>query len=102
MGQEKIEELQARIDKMPERCKQLFRSDGVRVKSGLWCLSQKPTALRLKPATGILEMDIPIITSEHYNFETGARFGRALTDSQTVKLRAEGGWAGSGVAGGFV
>ena len=58
--------------------------------------SQKPRSLRYKPKTGLVELDIPIITSDHYNADSGTRFGKAMSDSRTVQ---KGGT--HGLAGGF-
>lgn len=43
--------------------------------------SQKPSNLRLKSNTGIVELDIPIMTSDNYNLPLGNHFGKALHDS---------------------
>ena len=58
--------------------------------------AQKPQELRLKPNTGLLEVDIPILTQENYNEDTGARYGKALSDSKTLH-----GSSSHGLAGGF-
>ena len=58
--------------------------------------SQKPRSMKYKPKTGLVELEIPIITSDHYNVDSGARFGKALSDSRTVQ---KGGT--HGLAGGF-
>ena len=52
--------------------------------------------MRYKPKTGLVELEIPIITTDHYNADSGARFGKALSDSRTVQ---KGGT--HGLAGGF-
>ena len=58
--------------------------------------SQKPSELRLKPNTGLVEVDVPIFTHEHYNEESGSRYGKALSDSRTLH-----GKSSHGLAGGF-
>jgi RPC5 protein len=58
--------------------------------------SQKPSDLRLKPHTGLLEVDVPILTHEHYNADSGARYGKSVSES-----RALHGNASHGLAGGF-
>ncbi|PGH11758.1 hypothetical protein AJ80_07019, partial [Polytolypa hystricis UAMH7299] len=55
-----------------------------------------PTELRLKPKTGLVEVDIPITTQANYNDTKGLRFGNALRKS---RITSEGG--SHGVAGGF-
>lgn len=57
---------------------------------------QKPNALRLKPSTGLLEVDIPIDTYYNYDVGKGVKYGEALKQSRTAK---EGG--AFGMAGGF-
>lgn len=56
---------------------------------------QKPTTFRLKPQTGLLEVDVPINTSVNYDISKGLRYGDALKKSRV----AQGG--GYGMAGGF-
>lgn len=57
---------------------------------------QKPTSLRIKPATGLLEVDIPIDTRENYSREKGSEYGKALKAS---RVGPQGGT--HGLAGGF-
>ncbi|KAL2362083.1 hypothetical protein RJZ56_005024 [Blastomyces dermatitidis] len=57
---------------------------------------QKPTELRLKPRTGLVEVDIPINTHVNYDERKGLRYGNALKKSRVI---AEGG--SMGMAGGF-
>lgn len=57
---------------------------------------QKPTGLRLKPEVGLLEVDVPILTNEYYNDDTGYKYGKALAESRTIQA---GGTHGLG--GGF-
>ncbi|EGC47636.1 conserved hypothetical protein [Histoplasma capsulatum var. duboisii H88] len=57
---------------------------------------QKPTELRLKPRTGLVEVDIPINTHVNYDEKKGRRYGNALRKSRVI---AEGGTMG--MAGGF-
>ncbi|KAI1915495.1 hypothetical protein LOZ39_001107 [Ophidiomyces ophidiicola] len=57
---------------------------------------QKPTELRLKPNTGLVEVDIPINTRINYDERKGLRYGNALKKSRIIQ---EGGT--HGVAGGF-
>jgi hypothetical protein len=58
--------------------------------------SQAPTALRLKPEAGFVEVDVPLLTKENYNEISGERFGKAIADSRT--MQAGGSY---GLAGGF-
>jgi len=57
---------------------------------------QKPTSLRIKPTTGLLEVDVPIDTSDNYNREKGSDYGKALKRS---RVSQQGGT--HGLAGGF-
>ncbi|KAL1952640.1 hypothetical protein VTO42DRAFT_4579 [Malbranchea cinnamomea] len=57
---------------------------------------QKPTELRLKPKTGLVEVDIPINTRINYDERKGIRYGNALRKSNIVQ---QGGT--HGIAGGF-
>lgn len=57
--------------------------------------NQKPTALRLKPRTGLVEVDVPIITRENYDVGKGVRYGEALKKGRTARDGAYG------MAGGF-
>lgn len=58
--------------------------------------SQSPSELRLKAKTGLLELDVPILTQENYNADLGARYGKAMSDSKTLH-----GKSSHGLAGGF-
>ncbi|RAH49768.1 uncharacterized protein BO95DRAFT_511178 [Aspergillus brunneoviolaceus CBS 621.78] len=57
---------------------------------------QKPTGFRLKPSTGLVEVDVPINTRVNYDVSKGLRYGDALKRSQRAR---EGG--AYGMAGGF-
>jgi len=57
---------------------------------------QKPTALRLKPQTGLVEVDVPISTRVNYDVGKGLRYGDAMKKSRSAR---EGG--AYGMAGGF-
>jgi hypothetical protein len=57
---------------------------------------QKPTELRLKPRTGLIEVDVPINTHLNYDVKKGLRYGNSLRKSRVVR---EGG--SHGLAGGF-
>ena len=58
--------------------------------------SQKPSELRHKPNTGMVEVDVPILTHEHYNHDLGTRYGKAISDSKSLH-----GSSAHGLAGGF-
>ena len=58
--------------------------------------SQTPTSLRLKPKSGFLEIDVPILQQEHYNVTAGEKYGKAMSESRTLN---SGGT--HGLAGGF-
>ncbi|OJZ85753.1 hypothetical protein ASPFODRAFT_163236 [Aspergillus luchuensis CBS 106.47] len=57
---------------------------------------QKPTSFRLKPKTGLVEVDVPINTRVNYDVSKGLRYGDALKKSKSAR---EGG--AFGMAGGF-
>ncbi|KAL4958336.1 Sin-like protein conserved region-domain-containing protein [Aspergillus filifer] len=57
---------------------------------------QKPTSLRLKPKTGLVEVDVPINTRVNYDIGKGIKYGEALIKSRSAR---EGG--AYGMAGGF-
>lgn len=44
--------------------------------------SQKPSSFRQKPNTGIVEVDVPILTSDNYNQPLGDQFGKAMHESK--------------------
>ena len=58
--------------------------------------SQQPQSLRLKPSTGVVEVEVPILTQQNYNEDAGARYGRAMSDSRTVQVGSS-----HGLGGGF-
>lgn len=58
--------------------------------------SQAPHSLRRKPQQGFLEIDVPILTHEHYSEVAGKRFGKAVADSRTMHAGGT-----HGLAGGF-
>ncbi|KAK6384562.1 hypothetical protein LTS17_002125 [Exophiala oligosperma] len=57
---------------------------------------QNPTSLRLKPDTGFVEVDIPLVTTQHYNYDAAKKFGKTISESRT---RSAGG--SHGLGGGF-
>lgn len=57
---------------------------------------QKPAELRLKPKTGLVEVDIPINTRLNYDERKGHRYGNAMKKSNVAQ---QGGT--HGIAGGF-
>ncbi|RMZ82431.1 hypothetical protein DV737_g2094, partial [Chaetothyriales sp. CBS 132003] len=58
--------------------------------------NQKPRSLRLKPKTGMLEVDVPLLRQWDYNPDAAARYGRALAESKTMQVGAS-----HGLGGGF-
>lgn len=56
--------------------------------------SQKPTSLRIKPTTGIFEVDIPLLTSEHYNRDKGSEYGKAVHDAKAANPHISHGMSG--------
>lgn len=59
-------------------------------------MGQKPTALRMKPNTGLVEIDVPIFTRTTYDVSKGLKYGDAMKKSRVAR---DGG--GFGMAGGF-
>lgn len=57
---------------------------------------QKPVELRIKPQTGIVEVEVPVDTNINYDVRKGLKYGNAMRQSRTM---AEGG--AMGMAGGF-
>lgn len=57
---------------------------------------QKPTVFRLKPKTGLVEVDVPINTQVNYDVNKGLKYGEALKRSRATN---QGG--AYGLAGGF-
>lgn len=58
--------------------------------------NQKPMELRMKPSTGLVEIDVPIKTRTTYDVEKGMKYGEAMKKSRSAR---DGG--SFGVAGGF-
>lgn len=58
-----------------------------------------PSAARIKPASGVLELDIPINTSRHYDTEKGQRWGTALQKSREAASQKPSRGVGGGVGG---
>lgn len=57
---------------------------------------QKPTALRMKSSTGLVEVDVPLDTRQCYDVSKGLRYGEAIKKSRSAR---DGG--AYGMAGGF-
>ena len=57
---------------------------------------QKPTVLRMKPGTGLVEVEVPINTRAGYDVNKGLRYGDAMKKSRSAR---DGG--SFGMAGGF-
>ncbi|KAI5308997.1 hypothetical protein KEM55_004330 [Ascosphaera atra] len=62
--------------------------------------SQKPTELRLKPATGLVEVDIPLNTRLNYDEQKGLRYGNALRKSNVMNAGGSFGMTGGFITGG--
>lgn len=58
--------------------------------------SQRPTSLRIKPETGIFELDIPIPTSNNYNQPLGTQLGRTVREAKLAHPNST-----HGLGGGF-
>ncbi|KAG4304035.1 hypothetical protein PORY_002558 [Pneumocystis oryctolagi] len=48
----------------------------------------KPLELRIKPESGLVEIDVPIYTEQYYNEERGAEFARNLENDSTKKKKS--------------
>jgi hypothetical protein len=57
---------------------------------------QKPTSLRMKPSTGMVEVEVPIQTRGNYDVTKGLKYGDAMKKSRAGR---DGG--AFGMAGGF-
>lgn len=57
---------------------------------------QRPVELRMKPNTGLVEMDVPVNTRVTYGLEKGLRYGEAMKKSRSAR---DGG--AFGMSGGF-
>lgn len=57
---------------------------------------QRPSSFRIKPSTGIFEVDVPILTSDNYNLPQGQLFGNHLHESHVANP-----YTGHGLSGGF-
>ncbi|KKK14781.1 hypothetical protein AOCH_004192 [Aspergillus ochraceoroseus] len=62
---------------------------------------QKPTALRLKPKTGLVEVDVPINTRVNYDVGKGLRYGDALRKSRSAREGGAGSLVGDVDMGGM-
>ena len=47
-------------------------------------VNQKPLEVRIKPKSGVVEVDVPMATDEFFDVEKGIDFGSALKNSQSV------------------
>ncbi|KMQ48545.1 DNA-directed RNA polymerase III subunit Rpc5 [Trichophyton rubrum] len=57
-------------------------------------IGQKPLEFRLKPKTGLVELDIPIDTQVNYDEVKGLRYGNALAKSRITQENGSHGMAG--------
>lgn len=57
---------------------------------------QKPTGLRFKKHTGLVEVDVPLVTTEYYNHDAGTKYGAAMAESRISRVGGS-----HGLAGGF-
>jgi hypothetical protein len=58
--------------------------------------NQRPVQLRMKPRTGLVEVEVPISTRSNYDVNKGLRFGEAIKKSRSAR---DGG--AFGMSGGF-
>lgn len=61
--------------------------------------AQKPTNLRLKPSTGMVEVDVPILTHKYFNKHAGEKFGQALSESRVLQVGGSHGLGGGFTSG---
>ncbi|KAK2736399.1 hypothetical protein FQN57_000776 [Myotisia sp. PD_48] len=61
---------------------------------------QKPLELRLKPKTGLIELDVPINTQFNYDESKGLRYGNAMRKSNIIQAGGTHGMAGGFNSGG--
>ena len=47
--------------------------------------SQKPLEVRIKPASGLVEVDVPLIVDHYFNRSRGINFGEALRKNRTLQ-----------------
>ncbi|KAJ5098225.1 hypothetical protein N7532_005226, partial [Penicillium argentinense] len=59
-------------------------------------MGQKPTAMRMKPDSGLVEVEVPIFTRTTYDVNKGLKYGEAIKKSRAAR---DGG--AFGMAGGF-
>lgn len=64
--------------------------------------NQRPIQLRLKPRTGLVEVEVPIITRENYDVNKGMRYGDAVKKSRSARDGGAYGMAGGFTAGGGI
>lgn len=64
--------------------------------------NQRPTQLRMKARTGIVEVDVPINTRENYDINKGLRYGEAIKKSRSSRDGGAYGMSGGFTAGGAV
>lgn len=63
---------------------------------------QKPTVMRLKPQTGLVEVDVPIDTKINYDVSKGLQYGDAIRKSRVSREGGAYGMAGGFQAGGAI
>ena len=62
--------------------------------------NQRPTQLRMKARTGIVEVDVPINTRGNYDVNKGLRYGEAMKKSRSSRDGGAYGMSGGFTAGG--
>ena len=63
---------------------------------------QKPLELRIKPKSGLVELDIPTPVTKHYDKIKGAKFQEAVEKSRPLQAGGSYGMAGGLGVGGYV
>ncbi|KAJ5587143.1 uncharacterized protein N7459_002908 [Penicillium hispanicum] len=63
---------------------------------------QKPTFLRMKPSTGLVELEVPIHTRGTYDVNKGLQYGEAMKKSRSTRDGGSFGMAGGFSSGGML
>lgn len=82
---------------LPENQKIIALHQSVRYDEGQSpAFPHPPTEVRIKPDSGIIEVDVPLDMLDNYDREKGMQYGRALRETMEAK-----GGGSHGLAGGF-
>lgn len=82
---------------LPENQKLIALHQSVRYdEGGSPAFPRPPSEVRIKPDSGIIEVDVPLDMLDNYDREKGMQYGRALRETMEAK-----GGGSHGLAGGF-